>query len=207
MTLVFQHRRRPLFYSHFRKGNIYRIKLYFLVINYIAPKYQIKTQKMKKLILLASLTLIIFFSANAQTGFKFGGSYGFEIEKMGLQFGGQYGVTPKVDVAGGLTFFFPDKYTIAGEEHKTSFWMIDIDGHYNFGVADGLTAYPLAGLNFTTSKEKGGGNSDSHTEFGVNIGAGAQFRLADPLAAFLELKYILGDADQGVLGFGIYYTL
>lgn len=163
---------------------------------------------MKKLTLLASLFFIGVLATNAQDlDVKLGYTYGFEIEKGGLRFDGQYGVTDEIDVAAGLSFFFPEKGTVAGTDYKSNVWMIDFDGHYNFDLGNGLNVYPLTGLNFSTFRSKVGDTSDSTTKFGVNIGGGAQFKFSDPLGAFLELKYILGDADQAVMGVGLTYSL
>lgn len=161
---------------------------------------------MKKLFGLFILMVLVSLSSQAQD-LRLGMTYGGQIEKLGLQIGGQYGITNEIDLAAGLSWFFPDETSGGGVDVRSNFWMIDVDGHYNFDMGSGLRLYPLAGVNFTTARVKINSNSSSNSEIGLNIGGGAAFQLSDPLAAFAEIKYILGDADQAVFGFGILFSL
>lgn len=156
---------------------------------------------MKKLVFLALIVLGSVATAQAQdVSLKFGWTYAFDSDEAGINLGAKYGVTPEIDLAAGLSFYFP------GRDYNL--WMFDIDGHYNFPMGGGLTLYPLAGFNFTTAgwDNHSGLEEYNHTEFGVNIGGGAQFQIVDQIGAFAELKYILGDYDQGVFGLGVTYT-
>lgn len=154
---------------------------------------------MKKLALLAVIVLGTVVSANAQDfSVKLGWAYAFDADEGGINLGAKYGITREIDLAGGFTFFYP------GE--NWNYWMLDIDGHYNFPMGNGLTLYPLVGFNFTTAGYNGPGDNYSNTDFGLNLGGGAQFTIFDPLAAYIELKGIVGDASQGVLGLGLNYT-
>lgn len=72
---------------------------------------------------------------------------------------------------------------------KTTF-KIDADYHFVINPESPSRFYPLAGLQFAF-------NSDS-AKLGVNLGGGVNFMLTEKLAAFAELKWVLGDWD----GFG-----
>lgn len=153
---------------------------------------------MKKLILLFFIVFGAVYAANAQASLKLGWTYAFGSDEGGLNIGGKYDINRQWDVVAGLSFYFPGK--------NYDLWMIDFDGHYKFPMGGGLVLYPLFGLNFTTYDSDYYEN-DAHTEIGINAGGGAQFDIAGPFGAFLELKYILGNYDQGVLGLGVTYRL
>ncbi|WP_258105315.1 porin family protein [Marinoscillum sp. MHG1-6] len=169
---------------------------------------------MKKALLSAVALVLFVFAVDAQDlDLKGGLAFGTEIDKLGINLGAKYGVTPEIDVEAGLTFFFPestsftDPFSGTTTTIKTGFWMFDINGLYNFQLDSKFRAYPLAGLNFSTGTVKIDNNRNSNTEVGLNIGGGAAYAVSDKLDAFLELRYILGKADQGIIGFGVYYAL
>jgi hypothetical protein len=78
---------------------------------------------------------------------------------------------------------------------KTTF-KIDADYHFIINRESPSRFYPLAGLQFAF-------NSDS-VKLGVNLGGGAKFMLTEKMAAFAELKYVLGDWDGFGFMVGIY---
>ena len=167
---------------------------------------------MKKLIT-TTLVLALLSSANAQIELRGGFSFATTSEKLAFQLGAQYAITPEIDLAGNLSFYFPEKTEFTDPFSgntttiKSGLWMIDIDGHYNFPLDNGFSGYPLAGLNLSTFTANVDGSGDSNSEVGLNIGGGLAYEISDLLDAFLELKYIIGNADQAVLGLGVLYKL
>lgn len=170
---------------------------------------------MKKITLVFVLALVTVFTSQAQEiDLKGALSIGTEVEPgIGIHLGGLYQLQEEIDIAAGFTFFLPDSYQSSGfggnYEVKSSMWMFDVDGHYIFDL-DGFIVYPLAGLNFTTYKVKYEGigfNDISNTEFGLNIGGGAEYGFSDKLKAFGELKYIISSYDQAVINLGVLYTI
>ncbi len=162
---------------------------------------------MKSTLLTLFFTLIFTTSLVAQDiDLKAGLAYPMQSEKLGLNVGGKLGVASVVDVVAGVNLFLPDKTETGAGELKTNIWMIDLDGHYNFG-AGGFTVYPLAGINFTGFRREFNDSESSNTEIGLNLGGGASVEFADKIGAFAEIKYILGDADQGVVSFGLLFGL
>ncbi|OFX83974.1 MAG: hypothetical protein A2W99_03530 [Bacteroidetes bacterium GWF2_33_16] len=165
---------------------------------------------MKKIILLAIVTIVLTFNSFAQISAGGGISYGTEIETIGINLRGQYSITETIDIVGGFTFFFPKKSSQeipfwGTIETKSSLWTFDIDGHYNFTINDKFGFYPLAGLNISGASVDIDGNKTSDTEAGLNIGAGATYSINDKLAAFTEIKYTIGNMDQAVIGIGVLY--
>ena len=80
---------------------------------------------------------------------------------------------------------------------------LDVDYHFiikssnSDGTAGTSRFYPLVGLDFMF-------NSDA-SEFGVNVGGGANFMMTDTMAAFAELKYILFGVEVWGIGVGVYF--
>ncbi len=165
---------------------------------------------MKKLTLLAIVTIALTFNSFAQISAGGGISYGTEAETIGFNLRGQYNITESIDVVGGFTFFLPKKTSQAIPffgtiETKSSLWTFDIDGHYNFNINDKFGFYPLAGLNISGASVDVDGTKAKDTEVGFNIGAGATYEINDKLAAFTEVKYTIGNFDQVVIGIGVLY--
>ena len=164
---------------------------------------------MKKLTLLAIITIAFAFNSFAQISAGSGISYGTEQKTIGFNFRGQYSINESIDVVGGLTFYLPNKekqtLLFTTVESKTTMWAFDVDGHYNFSLIDKLKAYPIAGLNIAGVSVDVNGTKASDTEVGLNIGAGAAYEITDKLAGFFETKYTIGNLDQAVISFGVLY--
>lgn len=163
---------------------------------------------MRKVLLSTAVLVLFVFAANAQDlDLKGGFGYAMQSEKLGLNIGAKYGITSEIDAEAGFTFFVPETGTVGGVDYRYGLWMFDVNGHYNFGINSDFYAYPLLGFNVTGTRDKRGNNKSSNTELGLNIGGGAVYEITSALGAFVELKYITGQYDQGMFGFGIYYDL
>ena len=166
---------------------------------------------MKKLTLLAIITIAFTINSFAQISAGGGISYGTEAKNIGFNLRGQYNITEAIDVAGGFTFFLPKKTSqtipfMGSIDTKTSMWTFDVDGHYNFSINDQLNAYPLAGLNISGASVDVNGTKASDTGVGLNIGGGATYNITETLTGFAELKYTIGNYNQLVIGVGVLYT-
>ena len=75
---------------------------------------------------------------------------------------------------------------------------LDLDYHFII-QSEGSSSrfYPLVGLDF---KFNGDGS-----DFGLNLGGGANFMMTDSMAAYAELKYVISDWDGFGIGVGIYF--
>ncbi len=86
--------------------------------------------------------------------------------------------------------------------NKTRF-ALDIDYHFvikssnSDGTAGTSRFYPLVGLDF---QFHGDGSN-----FGLNLGGGANFMMTDKMAAFAELKYVFSDWSGFGIGVGVYF--
>ena len=74
---------------------------------------------------------------------------------------------------------------------------------------DRFDVYPLAGINIAIVSVKNDLlNLDaSETKVGLNLGGGGQYEINDLLTAFAEIKYVISDFDQLVIGGGILVTI
>ncbi|MEM1135873.1 MAG: hypothetical protein AAGI07_08525 [Bacteroidota bacterium] len=139
------------------------------------------------------ITFSIFsHSAKAQSELGLNLAYGSLPEDVGITLNSNFYATDVFSISPSVTFFLID-----GPADLTT---INVDGHYNFEVGSGSTyVYPLGGLNFAVA------NSDS--ELGINLGGGVNHFFDGNLGVLGELKFVLGDADQVVLNFGVLYRL
>jgi opacity protein-like surface antigen len=62
---------------------------------------------------------------------------------------------------------------------------------------EGATIYALGGANLLTDFDE--------TEFGFNLGAGADYPLGASLAGYGEIKYVFSDADGFALQLGVHF--
>lgn len=190
---------------------------------------------MKKLLTILIVTTIIFGislignTAHAQVegsiqegdiklgvGLAFGSGvgYGGLDNDLGIRADGYYAITPEIRAGADFTFYFPKS---EGEVDLTV-WELNFNGNYVFLDEDGLILYGLGGINITgvtvdvPSQSFGGqtfgGGSSSDSEFGLNLGGGAEYALdfAD-LFGELKLSGLGGDADQFVLGVGLRFPI
>ena len=187
----------------------YLLKLYLAGLN--ANFINKKTKKMKKLLVVLLLT-IVSVGAFAQQGTVSGhvkGGLAFDPTRFGVGAEARYGITNEIRGAADVLFFFP-KDNVTGLD-------FNINAHYVFQVADGLDIFPLAGLNIANGRYSASGEmkkwlkaagqktSFGSTNFGFNIGAGADYALSEKTYLNAEFKYTFskGDFAQLMFGYGI----
>jgi len=125
--------------------------------------------------------------------------YGSDVEEFGLQFNLYAGIESVVGLRAGF---------------DANFWLVDnidvlsfnVNGHYMVFEQEPMAVYALAGLNYFRVSYNLLGYKDANGEMGVNLGAGGQFETG-PGLFFGEVKYVLGDADQFVIGLGYRFSV
>lgn len=125
-------------------------------------------------------------------------------------------IAEKVDAEAAFIFYFPSSQDPMTFQMST----LNLNGHYNFFEQDKLSAYGLAGLNYSFGKAEfeipgydyGSGYSspattisESFSEVGLNIGLGGAYAFTDKLDGTAQLGYTVGDADQLFINFGVMY--
>lgn len=168
---------------------------------------------MKKLIafLFTSFFLFLIYTDSQAQIVKagIGLMYGTEVEQLGVRVDGVYQINDDFRFVADLGIYFPDKTEFGDNETFTlTWWELNTNANYIFysDETEGVTAYALGGLNFTTIRAKYENGpqesySESDTEVGLNLGAGIEYAL-DFAELFGEIKFVLGDADQLNIGVG-----
>jgi hypothetical protein len=124
--------------------------------------------------------------------------YGDEPEAVGLQITGTYRINQHVGFAPDVSIYFPKgNHTV-----YDGYWAINFNGHYIFAQAVPYQVYALAGLNISTVNYVGYYNRDHDTRLGINLGLGAEYHL-QYFSLYGEIKYIVSDLNQVVLGVGV----
>jgi len=154
--------------------------------------------KTKNISWLTAIVLTLTFLASASPGFAETKGWG-----AGLNiYDGEFGIQGRKDfwLGGDISQITGQGSVIfAG---KTVF-ALDLDYHFIIkstgadGTAGTSRFYPLVGIDFMF-------NGDG-SEFGVNLGGGANFMMTDNMAAFAELKYVISEWDAFGIGVGVYF--
>ena len=187
---------------------------------------------MKRIITISAVLLLIFSSTSMMAQFKVGGglTLGSKMgldddlsEKMGfgINIRGDLGVTDKLSIAPGFTYFFPG----APDGYDLSAWQLNADAHYTFaGLADNISVYGIAGLNYSHTKTEIDGlgdlgdafddlgdafgldmdfdisGDDSDNELGFDLGVGASMS-----KFYGEIKYDTSFDGQIAISVGILF--
>lgn len=124
---------------------------------------------------------------------------------LGINAGVEYFATDVISVAPSFTYFFPSSVTFFGTEIETKPSSLNVDGRYYFGDGE-AQLYGLAGLSFAFAKTTVGGESQSDSEVGLNLGGGLQYPLSDGMFLNGQVKYNT-PYEQLVLNAGITFSL
>ncbi len=162
---------------------------------------------MKQKILLFFAAVMCFSIASAQQGqmaagvnvdmgFGYPGSY----SNVGIGAKFQYSITDNIRIEPAFTYFLKKDYI--------SMWDLMANVHYVLPMAgDKLNIYPLAGLGVLGVKAGEGKYSVSSTNFGINLGGGAEYKITEKIALGAEIKYqIVSDYNHLVIQIGATYS-
>ncbi len=171
---------------------------------------------MKKSILLLVAVVLsanVFAQKIDLTKVRAGGGfvYATEIGNIGLNLNAAYSITEEWEGAFAFTHIFKKDYV--------SYNVIDLDGHYIFHKQDErLCFYGIAGLGFNfinlnvptqtvtestmlgTFSMEVPGYTEKSTKVGLNLGIGANYKLADNLNLAPEIRYTI--INDGYLRIG-----
>ena len=163
---------------------------------------------MKK-IFVVFLLIIVSLSSNAQKRIGGGLVFGLDIDQPGIVVNYEHFVTDNVAISPDFIYYFPEKVTVLGNSVSSSFWEINLNGHYYFMTGD-TEIYGLGGLNYTNVKVEtevlGITTSVSDGDVGINLGGGINFG-SGPIVPFAQMKFTIGSTDQLVIGGGVKFSL
>lgn len=154
--------------------------------------------RMKKQLFLIAVVGFLFAAGTASAqkiGVLLG--YGTEVESIGAGVNGEFNINSKVAIAPSLIFWFPENY---------NWWEVNVNAHYYFTTSGSADFYGIGGINLATIKSEIDG-ADGESEVGLNLGAGVNFNIGKSWEPFTEAKFVIGDADQLALLFGIKFKL
>ncbi|UII22600.1 outer membrane beta-barrel protein [Fulvivirga ligni] len=165
-----------------------------------------KKQIFTLFVILAAFT---FINQEAKAQIRAGAQlvYGTEAESPGLGLNGEYQFTESWAASVSFNYFFPRDLGY----YDLKWFEVNLNAQYHFDV-ETVKPYALAGLNITTISLPYNyydvyGSNSSNTEIGLNLGAGANIDLGSKFMPFAELRYVISDADQLVLGAGVKYII
>lgn len=168
---------------------------------------------MKTKLLFSTLLLIGgSFMAAAQSETRLGAmlAYGTEIESIGIGVNAEIPVMENMTIAPGFIFYFPkDEMGV-----KVNWWELNANVNYYFSSTESLDFYGLGGLNYSQVKVSYDGINNSMFDgsyndgrFGLNLGAGANFKIGSSLTPFAEVKYEIIDGGQLVIAAGVKFNI
>lgn len=162
---------------------------------------------MNKIILALTLFLCInFLSSKAQDyNIHLGGglNYGTSQNNIGVNFRGEVTFFSQWSITPNFNMFFNKKNSLITKKWHA----FNVDGHYFFELDRLWMMYPTFGINFATVSEKVNDITFSNSEIGINIGLGSSYQFDPKFSGFAELKYVISNADQAVITFGLLYQI
>ncbi|GHT37224.1 hypothetical protein AGMMS49574_29800 [Bacteroidia bacterium] len=150
--------------------------------------------------LACALALVFSVSAQEKGDMAFGAHFAYgtgqSYNNMGLGALLQYHVSNPIRVEPSLTFYFPkDHVTILD---------VSLNAHYVVPIHEEFNVYPVAGVGVFSSRFSYDGDSYGNTDFGINVGAGAEYIIDNSFKIKVEPKYaIINDWNRFVLTAGI----
>jgi len=182
---------------------------------------------MKKFFSILACTCFFAFGAMSQEQGQIGASLGLAFGSeaglnddgeqsggLGINVGFEYFVTDVISVAPSFTYFFGEEVEAPGFRVSYNLSAINIDGRYYF-LTDDLKVYGLIGPSILIASSESTFDNffgqtitteDSDSEFGINIGGGIVYPIADNLGLGAQLKYQTPYDGQLVLNGGLTYT-
>lgn len=184
---------------------------------------------MKKLLLVILLTGFLIPASYSQFT-KIGASLGYnyryyfnneafpdhKLKNPILSFNAIYEINLPFHIVPRLNIYFPNVSKFEEFDYydnfTTSGYSLDLDGHYVFNSLDKYEIYGLAGINILYARRKWvyGGldipetkEITTNTELGLNLGAGAYWKVKDEFDLFMEAKLIVANQLQLVGNVGI----
>ena len=188
---------------------------------------------MKKIIVLVLLIASITFANKAKAQFNYigggivltpGGEYKYDgnlyyNNSFGIDVRASYNYSKKLKIVPDLNFYLPNKESfVNGGESKITVFVFNLNTHYilNSRSRDNYRLYLLMGAhvggwNIKDDRIPSVGSNIplDIKEFkiipGGNVGGGMQFKLANRILFFAEIKYVIAKTNQLVFNPGILY--
>lgn len=167
--------------------------------------------KLKSTVLVLLVMILgLTYSVSAQENTRIGAliAYGTEVESVGVGVNAEFPIIENLTIAPSFIYYLPKDESGV----KINWFEVNANANYYFVAQDNLGVYAIGGLNYSSvkvdfdSSYAFAGSSASDGRFGLNLGAGANFELGG-ITPFAELKYVIIDGGQLVIGAGVKFNL
>lgn len=162
---------------------------------------------MKKGLMLFTLFGLVTLNATyAQTSVGGFLGYGSDVGQAGIGAIAEFKFDENWAISPGMLVYFPEY----SSNNRFNWFELNVNANYYFFNQGAVNLYGLGGLNFLQFKRKerfGDERTFQHGEAGLNLGIGANFDVGKKFKPFAELKFVIGEADQLALFFGLKYSL
>lgn len=141
-------------------------------------------KRMAMVVVMMLSTAMLFAQEKGEMGAGVNLAYGTKsgISNFGIGAKFQYNLFDRFRIEPSATYFLKKDFV--------SMWDINANVHYLFGLGDRFSLYPLAGVCLMGTKvDFEGLASASNSDFGFNIGGGAEYLLTEKFALNFEIKY------------------
>ena len=169
--------------------------------------------KTVRLFLFAVISALSVSTISAQSETTIGGfaAYGTEIESVGIGVNAEFPILEKLTISPSFIYFLPKDFGLS----KINWFELNANANYYFLDQDEIGFYGIGGLNYSrveVSFEEeneffGNDFSASDGRIGLNLGAGANFKIGSSIMPFGEIKYVLIDGGQIVIGGGVKFKI
>lgn len=164
--------------------------------------------KLLKILLTVLLLNALSVGAFAQLRLGAGMGFGFEGEGAFTIFArGAYDFTDKIRANLTYNYYFLEDVEVPGAKYSNNASDINLDLHYTFAALPTISFYGLAGANVLIASVDTPVGKDSNTDFGLNLGIGGLFGIADKADIVTEFKYVIGGADQLFFNAGLLFNI
>ncbi|MDU1891892.1 MAG: outer membrane beta-barrel protein [Dysgonomonas sp.] len=145
---------------------------------------------MKRLYFIATLLMICLCLFSQKSSVVIDLAYRTKFEYTNWGIGGQfrYNLPHNLRLAGELTAYFPEESDVGLD--------VGVNLQYTFHLNEKITLYPLVGAIMSNHSFSAEPNSRNQTEFGVAMGAGAEYNFGRKSFINLDYKYYLIDKEK-----------
>jgi outer membrane immunogenic protein len=159
---------------------------------------------MKNVLLMFVLIVGLCTIRTTQAQTRVGGflGYGWEVNQPGIGGIAEVGIADRWSLSPSMLFYFPE----SNRFYTFSWFEFNLNMNYYFHAQGSVNVYGLGGLNYLNYKRRerfGDGRVVTAGETGVNLGLGLNFNAGKKLMPFTEMKFVLGEAEQMALFFGL----
>lgn len=160
-----------------------------------------------KMLFAALFMMTLSITASAQLRLGAGMGFGFDSEAFTLFARGAYDFSDRIRANATFNYYFLEDIEVLGDKYGSDAFDINLDLHYTFASMPTISFYGLAGANVIIASVDTPVSDGSETDFGLNLGIGGLFGIADKMDIVTEFKYVIGGADQLFFNAGLLFNI